>query len=1047
MATQPTIEALLEHESWVRQLALTLVREDSSARDVAQEVWVRALEHPPRLGEGASPRPWLATVVRNLIAQRSRDSARRETRERDASQPEALPSVDRALARESARRAVVESVFALPEPYREVLLLRYFDELSPSAIAARLSVPGSTVRSRLQRAHEMLRTRLAPTDPDDRALAVFLAPLLRDRTASLPLAAGAVVLSTKLFVAGALAIAAALLVWLTLHSESGQPSTSAIAAPSAAPTVGAPPAARSDSAVEDAIDGRRESSVTPNAPRDAKASLRVRVLERSTGAAISGAHVSYASEAVVPFSRSDDLERDLVRHGRTLDTDEHGEAPLEFAGAPLNICARHGDLWGQTQATSPRENVVTLELIPDRELQVQVVDRDGVPVAGVPIALIARGERGTNGRWTGITLAPQGLARIAHIDFRLHPASDTNSTPLVEFAFPQNVEYGIPVDLAHLPTEPLRMQLPPHGSLHVSVLAPDDTPLSVPTRVQVMSPNRFADGTSPLVTQLSLEHGHAELTYVGLGLDLNISAFPDDAAAVERGMASVRGPQRDGEAVSAVVRVGSPKPSVRGRAIDTGGQPLASRVITGWLHERTELDAGPREDAQTDADGKFELRFGAGHLHAPSLDLELSVPADALHEAATGRVSAVVVGQGIDLGDVVLQPPPILVSGRVVDASGSGVARASVVVVFRPQISAEDPKKLAELRALGYATQDEEWLPTRQPELQTDENGNFVWRGEIAAMSLAVMGVAPGFLVSTIPFERGARDVVVPIEREAALAGSVKLLDSFAGQALWVRARKSQTELRASRVDGEGKFEIRQLERGVVSVVVTIEPGGRELAVVDGVEVRPGEVTRDPRLDSFDLSQRVHVFELSVRSRAGDPVLGGRIHYSIPDAAPSQPTSVLIRGGRALIASAEPALDLHVEAPGFRTRNLRTDSDRMVIELEPMFEVLLRRDRSLRVAVEQMHIEARLTPPNGLKDAAPITRRFADEDEQRVEACCAGEWRLEWVLQDEKLAQGRLLQSATLDVRDGGPILIDALRIDGKEMHRFVSELFALRTR
>jgi hypothetical protein len=510
----------------------------------------------------------------------------------------------------------------------------------------------------------------------------------------------------------------------------------------------------------------------------------------------------------------------------------------------------------------------------------------------------------------------------------------------------------------------------------------------------------------------------------------------------------VRGPQSEGENVSAVVRLGSPKPFVRGRALDGSRQPIAAREIAGWLHEHAALNEGPNERSETDASGKFELRFSPGYLHAPAMDLELSVRGDALHEPATVAVRDVVVGPGIDLGDLVMQLPPFLVSGRVVDSSGIGLAGASVVVLFRQQIPAESGNNSAQLRALGYASDDRAWLPTRLSEVPTDENGNFAVRGEAAATSLALIAGAPGFLQSApVPFQPGGRDVLLKIERAGSLAGSVKFHDSFAGQALWVRARESRTQLGSSRVDADGRFEIRQLPPGVVTIVVALEPGAQELAVIGDVEIRGSEVTRDLRLDPIDLSQRVHAIELTVQSRSGDPVLGGRIHYSIPDVTPSQPTSVLIRGGRAVIASAEPALDLHIEAPGFRTRNLRTDSDRMVIELEPMFEVLLRRDRSLRVAFPQLHIEARLTPPNGLKDAAPLTRPFVDEEEQRVDVCCAGEWRLEWVLQDETRAEGRLLQSTTLDVRDGGPILIDTLRIDGNELQRFVKELLTLRTR
>src|SRR6185369_2735229 len=54
---------------------------------------------------------------------------------------EATPSVDAIVAREQARRRVVEAVLQLDEPNRSTLLLRYFERLPPRAIAERLGVP------------------------------------------------------------------------------------------------------------------------------------------------------------------------------------------------------------------------------------------------------------------------------------------------------------------------------------------------------------------------------------------------------------------------------------------------------------------------------------------------------------------------------------------------------------------------------------------------------------------------------------------------------------------------------------------------------------------------------------------------------------------------------------------------------------------------------------------------------------------------------------------------------------------------------------------
>jgi RNA polymerase sigma-70 factor (ECF subfamily) len=56
--------------------------------------------------------------------------------------------------------AVREAVAALPEPYREVITLRFFGDLTPAAIAAAMGRPEGTVRAQLHRGLARLRGRL-----------------------------------------------------------------------------------------------------------------------------------------------------------------------------------------------------------------------------------------------------------------------------------------------------------------------------------------------------------------------------------------------------------------------------------------------------------------------------------------------------------------------------------------------------------------------------------------------------------------------------------------------------------------------------------------------------------------------------------------------------------------------------------------------------------------------------------------------------------------------------------------------------------------------
>jgi len=156
--TRHQLARLLKHEPFLRRLAHRLLRDASRADDVVQEAWLVALrsdKSPDQVNRG-----WLAGIVRNLVRRLRRDDARRRRREEKAARTVLVRSTEEAFTQRIVRRRLAELVLALPEHYRDVLLLRYYDDLEPIAIAQRLGIAPSTVRTRLQRGVAMVRTRL-----------------------------------------------------------------------------------------------------------------------------------------------------------------------------------------------------------------------------------------------------------------------------------------------------------------------------------------------------------------------------------------------------------------------------------------------------------------------------------------------------------------------------------------------------------------------------------------------------------------------------------------------------------------------------------------------------------------------------------------------------------------------------------------------------------------------------------------------------------------------------------------------------------------------
>lgn len=156
-APRPDPEQLLGNAGWLDDLARRLVGR-SAAADLVQDTWVAALRRPPRAE--APLGPWLATVLRRLARDRARGGEARVLRERDAARAEAEPGSDELVARAEMHGLVLRAVLELAEPYRAVILLRYFERLAPAEIARRRGVPASTVRSQLERGLTRLRGRL-----------------------------------------------------------------------------------------------------------------------------------------------------------------------------------------------------------------------------------------------------------------------------------------------------------------------------------------------------------------------------------------------------------------------------------------------------------------------------------------------------------------------------------------------------------------------------------------------------------------------------------------------------------------------------------------------------------------------------------------------------------------------------------------------------------------------------------------------------------------------------------------------------------------------
>jgi RNA polymerase sigma-70 factor (ECF subfamily) len=154
-----------EHIDGLYSYALVLTHNHAEAEDLVQETYVRAIPAVGRLRPESNIKAWLFKILRNVWFNQLRK--RRSDPELEGGSVDNLvnPGKDsfEIYAGQVDVRRVRAAIDQLSLEFREVILLREFEELSYQEIASLLDCPPGTVMSRLARARSKLRVLLSST--------------------------------------------------------------------------------------------------------------------------------------------------------------------------------------------------------------------------------------------------------------------------------------------------------------------------------------------------------------------------------------------------------------------------------------------------------------------------------------------------------------------------------------------------------------------------------------------------------------------------------------------------------------------------------------------------------------------------------------------------------------------------------------------------------------------------------------------------------------------------------------------------------------------
>ena len=942
-------EQLLEHSHWARSLARHLVGDAAEADDIVQDAWMTALSGPPPKG---ALRPWLGGVIRKLVLMGRRSYGRRAARERAAAQPETLPTTDELVEHAETKRRLVDAVLALDEPYRSVVMLRYFENCSSAEIARDRGVPAGTVRSQLQEGLGRLRGSLNRSfGGDGAAWSAALVPLSQVKLVA---ASGASVqvftgmfLMHKAKVSVALVAIALLAIPASLYlgnspDAQGQSTTRAASLQS-----GDVLNAAEQPSVTAAREGEREAI---NAPDGIK---RFDILAQRAGTedSVAGAEVFYYvfpdGPATLTPADQEAMRRDDVEfyreHGLVLHTDTNGVCTIPSASTASVVVVRLDDLFAKAYVPPAQNGSMTVLLAPDHDLVVTALTADKRPAADVQVMMFN----------SKVGLKETKVLGRTGADGRLHRRHIQTMVAWGNLASFIGVGAGIEavradVDILAVPRVEVTLQMPPSGTITVELQdasgAPYDlrgqTPPFVTYSMQAErdsrdTPGRRAPGQRDQRIRLDAK-GRLLIQNVVLGqfYELRIPAF-------KRQPLIGPGPTPENLDVVVPIRVSGSYVTVRGRAVDSDGTPITNAEFVASFR----MQGGATY--RTNADGVFVISLSfvqPGH----SIAATGAIRADVRKMLASKRLGShgpaltCLIADGLiaragmnELGDVTFAPPPLVLSGRLV-VSKELESTQKVHWVIQEENTHPQRGRFAE-----------DWIRASSAFTIWHDGRRFEVRGSVAKRrKLRIQFQEDAHRArEPIEFAVGTKNLEIHLEEGGTvtatmLASTAAPNRSMAGSKYRVRlaiegagpARTSQSGSRQQamadqsrlRGTGEGKLAAtwRSLDPGVYRLTVDSAVTNERLVAIGGIRVTRGPV-RDERLVNIDLLSKTREIEITVKDPAGQELTDANARVLICSGPDSAWTTQHLTNGKLKFRIARP-VKIRILAKGYR-RGSRDD--------------------------------------------------------------------------------------------------------------------------
>lgn len=149
-----------EFGSRLLRAAVVMCGNPADAEDLLQETLLQAFRNVNRFRGNSGPYTWLYAILRHQFLTRRRKARFLEFLSLLPDRPDETPSVEQRLGRESTHKQVRDALSRLSFRHREILFLRYVEELKIREMATLLGLPTGSVKSRLHSAVNALQKRV-----------------------------------------------------------------------------------------------------------------------------------------------------------------------------------------------------------------------------------------------------------------------------------------------------------------------------------------------------------------------------------------------------------------------------------------------------------------------------------------------------------------------------------------------------------------------------------------------------------------------------------------------------------------------------------------------------------------------------------------------------------------------------------------------------------------------------------------------------------------------------------------------------------------------